>query len=155
MEMACFSLLMRSHESIRPWANAQFDAPEVLPHTVRLTRIHVALRPYLERCLACAKEGVAVLRPDFWEAMDFGASRDPYAYFLGDELFIAPVIDLRVKTRRVSLPAGDWVHLWSGTAYAGGETYTVAAPLGQPPVFYRRDGEFRALFASLKDISAE
>ena len=150
MEMACFSPLMRSHESIRPWANAQFDAAAVLPHTVRLTRIHAALRPYLEKCLAGAKEGLAVLRPDFWEAMDFGASRDPYAYFLGDELFVAPVIDLKKKSRRVFLPAGDWVHLWSGKAYAGGMEYTVPAPLGQPPVFYRKNGEFRALFASLQ-----
>ncbi|MGX8692471.1 MAG: alpha-glucosidase [Clostridia bacterium] len=151
MEMACFSLLMRSHESLRPWANAQFDAPEVLPHTVRLTRIHAALRPYLERCLAGVKEGVAVLRPDFWEAMDFDASCDPYAYFLGDELFVAPVIDLHKKSRRVFLPAGDWVHLWSGKDYEGGREYTVSAPLGQPPVFYRRNGAFRALFASLRD----
>ena len=151
MEMGCFSLLMRSHESIRPWANAQFDAPEVLPHTVRLTKIHAALRPYLERCLAGAKEGVAVIRPDFWEAMDFGASRDPYAYFLGDELFVAPVIDLHTDSRRVHLPAGDWVHLLSGKAYEGGKAYTVPAPLGQIPVFYRKDGEFSALFASLKE----
>lgn len=151
MEMGCFSLLMRSHESIRPWANAQFDAPEVLPHTVRLTKIHAAMRPYLERCLAAAKEGVAAIRPDFWEAMDFGASREPYAYFLGDELFVAPVIDLHADSRRVHLPAGDWVHLWSGQAYDGGSAYTVPAPLGKIPVFYRRDGEFSALFASLKD----
>ena len=149
MEMACFSLLMRSHEALRPWANAQFDAPEVLPHTVRLTRIHAALRPYLERCLESAAEGVAVLRPDFWEAMDYTASRDEYAYFLGDELFVAPVIDLHKKTRRVSLPAGDWVHLWTGEPYAGGASYTVPAPLGQIPVFYRANGEFKALFETL------
>ena len=151
MEMACFSLLMRSHESIRPWANAQFDAPQVLPHTVRLTKIHAALRPYLEHCLRGAAEGVAVLRPDFWEAMDYGASREPYAYFLGDELFVAPVIDLRKKDRRVALPAGEWVHLWTGRAYAGGAEHTVPAPLGQPPVFYRKDGAFRGLFASLRE----
>ena len=150
MEMACFSLLMRSHESIRPWANAQFDAPEVLPHTVRLTNIHAALRPYLERCLAQAAEGLAVLRPDFWETMDFGASREPYAYFLGDELFVAPVIDLRRSERAVHLPAGDWVHLWTKERYAGGADYTVPAPLGQPPVFYRADGEFAPLFAGLE-----
>ena len=149
MEMACFSLLMRSHESIRPWANAQFDAPEVLPHTVRLTKIHAALRPYLERCLAQAAEGLAVLRPDFWETMNFGASREPYAYFLGDELFVAPVIDLRRSERAVHLPAGDWVHLWTKERYAGGADYTVPAPLGQPPVFYRADGEFAPLFAEL------
>ena len=150
MEMACFSLLMRSHESIRPWANAQFDAPEVLPYTVSLTKIHTALRPYLEDVLRGAAEGVAAIRPDFWEAMDYSVSRDPYAYFLGDELFVAPVIDLHRKSRRVHLPAGDWVHLWSGKFYSGGKDYTVPAPLGQPPVFYRALGGHRALFASLR-----
>ena len=41
---------MRSHESIRPWANAQFDGRKVKAHTVRLTTLHAALRPYIERC---------------------------------------------------------------------------------------------------------
>ena len=149
MEMACFSLLMRSHESIRPWANAQFDAPEVLPHTVRLTNIHTQLRPYLEHCLAQAAEGVAALRPDFWEAMDYGAGREPYAYFLGDELFVAPVIDLHQKERAVHLPAGDWVHLWTKQSYEGGADYTVPAPLGRPPVFYRADGAYAPLFETI------
>ena len=149
MEMACFSLLMRSHEALRPWANAQFDAPEVLPYTVRLTTIHAALRPYLEKLLREAQEGVAALRPDFWEAMDFASHRDEYAYFLGDELFVAPVIDLHKSSRLVHLPAGDWVHLWTKERYAGGAAYTVPAPLGQIPVFYRADGEFRALFERL------
>ena len=151
MEMACFSLLMRSHESIRPWANAQFDAPEVLPHTLRLTKIHAALRPYLLRCLESASAGVPALRPDFWEAVDYGASRDEYAYFLGDELFVAPVIRLHAKSRQVSLPAGEWVHLWTGKAYKGGREYKIPAPLGQVPVFYRRGSEFTPLFAGLAE----
>ena len=67
------------------------------------------------------------------------------------KLFVAPVIDLHVDSRRVHLPAGDWVHLWSGEAYEGGKEHTVPAPLGQIPVFYRKDGEFSSLFASLKD----
>ncbi|MCR5664869.1 MAG: alpha-glucosidase [Oscillospiraceae bacterium] len=149
MEMAAFSLLMRSHESIRPWANAQFDAPEVAPHTVRLTRLHAALRPYLEHCLRDAARGLPALRPDFWEAVDFGRSRDEYAYFLGDELFVAPVIDRHARTRKTALPAGEWVHLWSGTVYPGGESLTVDAPLGRIPVFYRRGGAFEELFRRL------
>lgn len=67
MEMAAFSLLMRSHESLRPWDNSQFDAPGVLPHTVRLTGLHAALKPYIAHCQAQAKQGIPALRPDFWE----------------------------------------------------------------------------------------
>ena len=146
MEMSAFSLLMRSHESIRPWANAQFDAPEVIPHTVRLTAVHAALKPYIAQCVKEAGEGLPALRPDFWEAMDFEESRDSYAYFLGDDLFVCPVIRKRAKKRRVCLPEGDWIHFWSGKAYKGDRAYAVEAPLGQIPVFYRAKSPWAELF---------
>ena len=146
MEMACFSPLMRSHESLRPWANAQFDAPEVLPHTVRLTAVHAALRPYLERCFAQAREGIPMMRPDFWEAMDFGASRDPYSYFLGGDLYVCPVIDLGTECRRVCLPEGEWIHFWTGRMLQGGKEYRVRCRLGRIPVFYRKHSPFAEVF---------
>ena len=151
MEMCAFSLLMRSHESIRPWANSQFDAPAVTPHTVRLTNIHVALRPYIDACIADAQRGVPALRPDFYEAMDYGASRDMYSYFLGPDLYICPVIERHAKKRQVHLPAGDWVHFWTGQPYAGGQSYTVDAPLGQLPVFYKKESAYADLFRTVAD----
>ena len=152
MEMGAFSLLMRSHEAIRPWANAQFDAPGVTPHTVRLTRIHAALAPYISYVAAQASKGVPAIRPDFWTAEDFGDSRDPYAYFLGDDLFVCPVIRKGAKRRHVCLPEGDWIGFWSGKEYRGGHHYRVDAPLGRLPVFYRRDSEFAALFRRAADM---
>ena len=146
MEMACFSPLMRSHESLRPWANAQFDHPEVLPYTVKLTKVHAALRPYLEKLLAEAREGVPALRPDFWEALDYGASRDPYSYFLGSELYVCPVIDPGLKYRRVFLPAGQWVHFWTGRALQGGKEYRVGCSLGRLPVFYKKGSAYTDVF---------
>ena len=151
MEMCAFSLLMRSHESIRPWANSQFDAPAIVPYTVRLTNIHVALKPYIDHCIEGAQRGVPALRPDFYEAMDYGASRDMYSYFLGPDLYVCPVIERRTKTRRVHLSAGQWVHFWTGKPYAGGQDYTVEAPLGQLPVFYRQESEYSELFRSVAD----
>ena len=146
MEMGAFSLLMRSHESIRPWANAQFDAPGVTPHTVRLTSVHAALRPYLEHCVSLAREGLPVLRPDFFPEGDAKKGKDPYAYFLGEDLFVCPVIREGALSRIVHLPAGEWVHFWTGEAYAGGKKYRVDAPLGQCPVFYRKNSEFVPVF---------
>ena len=146
MEMGAFSLLMRSHESIRPWANCQFDAERVRPHTVALTRVHAALGPYLAHCAALAGQGVPVLRPDFWEAESFAAGRDPYAYFLGEDLFVCPVVEKGRRSRRVYLPEGEWVHFWTGKDCPGGNTHVIPAPLGEPPVFYRRGSEFEALF---------
>ena len=150
MEMCTFTPLMRSHESIRPWANSQFDAERVLPHTVRLTRIHAALKPYIQHCAEQARQGIPALRPDFWEAGSFSGSRDPYAFFFGDDLFVAPVIEEKAKTRTVSLPEGQWRCFWCGKSYAGGKTCTVRAPLGKIPVFYRSDSAFAPLFASIE-----
>ena len=146
MEMDAFSILMRSHESIRPWANAQFDAPKVVPHTVRLTRVHSALKPYLKHLEEEAKRGIPVMRPDFFEEGRFDAGNDPYSYFLGDDLYVCPVIEYRAKKREVSLPKGEWIGFWDGNAYDGGTSFTMAAPLGQIPVFYRKESRFAELF---------
>lgn len=44
---------------------------------------------------------------------------------------------------KVYLPSHtQWVHLWSGEHYEGGElgkTVTISSPIGNPPVFYKRD----------------
>lgn len=151
MEMCAFSLLMRSHESIRPWANAQFDADKVKAHTVRLTNIHAVLKPYLKHCEELAKAGLPAMRPDFYEAMDYGASRDMYSYFLGEDLFVCPVIERHAKTRKVHLPKGEWVDFWTGKEYAGGAAYTVPAPLGITPVFYRKNSAYSELFRRAAD----
>ncbi len=151
MEMGAFSLLMRSHESIRPWANAQFDGRRVLPHTVSLTKLHAALRPYLEHVAAEAGEGIPALRPDFWTGDDFGDRHEPYAYFLGDDLFVCPVIRRGAKKRSVFLPEGDWIHLWSGRPYRGGRRHIVSAPRGRIPVFYRKDSPYAELFRRAAD----
>ena len=145
MEMCCFSLVMRSHESIRPWANAQFDAASVLEHTVRLTGIHRALKPYITHCVEEAKRGIPAIRPDFWPVMDYGKSRDMYSYFLGDDLFVCPVIRHGARRRRVCLPKGEWINFWTGKRYRGGR-HSVPAPLGQTPVFFRKDSPYAMLF---------
>ncbi len=152
MEMACFSPLMRSHESLRPWANAQFDAPGVTPYTVRLTKVHTALRPYLERCFAEAKEGVPVMRPDFWEAVDYAESRDPYSYFLGGDLYVCPVIDKKKKYRQVFLPKGEWAHFWTGKEMDGGKEYRVGCSLGKIPVFYRKGSPYAEVFQAAANV---
>ncbi len=146
MEMCTFSLLMRSHESIRPWANAQFDAEKVKPYTVALTKLHLDLKPYLSDCIRKSAEGIPALRPDFWEAESYQDSHDEYSYYLGSELFVCPVIERKAKTRKVWLPAGSWVNFWTGRVMIGGREYTVPAPLGKPPVFYRKGSPYKDLF---------
>jgi sulfoquinovosidase len=153
LEAGAFSLMMRSHESIRPWANSQFDAPNVTPHTVALTNVHAALKPYIKKCVEDAQSGIPAIRPDFWETGDYSASRDEYAYFFGDDIFVAPVIEKGADTRTVCLPAGQWRHFWSGKPYRGGLAYNISAPLGHPAVFYRENSEFAEVFKAAADCS--
>jgi len=149
MEMCCFSPLMRSHESIRPWANAQFDAEDVKAHTVALTCLHAELKPYIQHCISDAAKGIPAMRPDFWYEMDYSFSRDEYSYFLGDDLFVCPVVEPGAKQRKVCLPKGDWVNFWTGEKLSG--NVCVNAPLGQIPVFYRSGSSYTELFCSCAD----
>lgn len=57
-------------------------------------------------------------------------------YLLGTDLLVAPVLD-EGDSRRVTLPRGRWTDFWTGDVVEGGQTKTVAAPLGRIPVYVR------------------
>ena len=154
-EMAAFTPVMRTHEGNRPRDNLQVDGdPAVLAHFARMTQIWLALVPYLRSVVAEAvATGLPAQRPLFlhYEADDrCAAIQDCYLY--GRDLLVAPVLEPGTDRRTTLLPDGDrWVHLWSGQAFAGGGAITVAAPLGQPPVFYRAGSPHSSLFDGLRD----
>ncbi|HUB44037.1 MAG TPA: alpha-glucosidase [Acetobacteraceae bacterium] len=154
-EMAAFTPVMRTHEGNRPRENLQIDqSPDVLAHFARFTRIWCHLAPYL--CALseeAATRGLPVQRPLFLHFPDDSncyAMQDQYLY--GPDLLVAPVQRPGVTEWSVHLPAGaDWTHLWSGTTHRGGVRITPPAPIGQPPVFYRKDSNWAALFQDLRD----
>ena len=94
--------------------------------------------------------GLAVTIVCFYLLGSFAASGDPYSYYLGDDLFVCPVIRLGARSRTVRLPEGEWVGLWTGRCYAPGR-HRVAAPLGRPPVFYREGSKYAELFRRAAD----
>ena len=154
-ELCAFSPVMRSHEGNRPDDNLQLDSdPAVLAHFVRMSRVHAALAPYVASlCDAAVSTGLPLQRPLF---LDYEADASCWGvetqFAYGRDMIVAPVIEAGAEQWSAYLPAGaDWVHLWSGTELAGGQTVDVKAPLGEPPVFYRRDSAFAPLFASLAD----
>ncbi|WP_288430802.1 alpha-glucosidase [uncultured Agrobacterium sp.] len=155
-EMGAFTPVMRTHEGNRPRDNLQIDQDEkVLAHFARMTAIYVHLAPYLK---ALSKEatqtGLPVQRPLFLHHEEDRRTYDIQdAYLYGAELLVAPVWQAGQSERTVYLPQGtDWVHVWSGSAHEGGQEVTIAAPLGQPPVFYRKDARNAELFAGIRNI---
>jgi alpha-D-xyloside xylohydrolase len=79
------------------------------------------------------------MRPAF---VDFPGDPAAWAaedqFMFGPQLLVAPVTRYRARERQVYLPAGSrWTDAWSGQAFDGGQTVTVAAPLDRIPVFLR------------------
>ncbi len=156
-ELCAFSPVMRSHEGNRPHENLQLDGdPEVLAHFVRMTRVHAALAPYVATlCDEAVATGLPLQRPMF---LDYEQDEHCWPietqFCYGRDLLVAPVLEAEARTWPVYLPAGPlnpiWIHLWSGTHHEGGQHLTLAAPLGEPPVFYRADSPHAPLFASIR-----
>jgi alpha-glucosidase (family GH31 glycosyl hydrolase) len=67
-----------------------------------------------------------------------------YQFMVGSEFMVAPVLDPSEETVKVYLPAGRWVHVWSGREYGSpeeGDYETVEAPIGEPVVLYKEGSE--------------
>ena len=131
--------------------------PAVLAHFVAMTRVHAALAPYVATlCDTAAQTGLPLQRPlllDWEDDRDCWGIETQYGY--GPDLIVAPVIEPGVDRWSAYLPAGaTWVHLWSGERFTGGSAIEVAAPIGQPPVFWREGSDHAALFAGLVDAAS-
>lgn len=150
-EMNAFSPLLRGHEGLNPDLNVQFDSTErVLQHGAKFSRIHKALKPYIENAVKYnAEKGVGAVRPLFFYYDEEKAYTECYEYLLGRDILAAPVIRPDSNTRKVYLPNDTWIHLWSGREYSGGE-YEISAPIGEIPVFIRKESNFREAFINLK-----
>lgn len=151
MELSAFTTVYRTHEGNLPDQNAQFytDA-DTLAQFDRFARVYAAWGFLRQRLVQNASQtGTPIDRALFINYPD-----DPevlklsYQEFLvGPDILVAPVLDPGKTSLRVYLPAGNWVHVWSGKAYRSpfkGQYVTVDAPIGQPPVFYKEgipDGE--------------
>ncbi len=156
-EMAAFTAVMRTHEGNRPADNLQVDSSSaILDHFAHMARLYVALAPYRRALIAEAgATGLPLQRPLFLHfPQDPIALATEDAFLLGPDLLVAPVLAEAAHEWPVPLPASaDWTHLWTGETYRGGKRVTVAAPLGQPPVFYREGSLYQAVFRAVAHTS--
>lgn len=154
-ELAAFAPVMRSHEGNRPDDNLQYDSSEaLLACFARWSRVHAHLAPYVRHlCLEARDGGLPAQRPMFLHYphdRTLFTVQDQYLY--GADLLVAPVIEAGAVQRRVILPGeGRWRHVWTGEDFTPG-VHDMAAPIGQPTVFYRPDSAFAVLFAGLKEV---
>lgn len=153
-EMGAFTPMMRTHEGNRPDDCFQYDDDqESLEHLARMTNIFVTLAPYTKSLVKMNSEkGIPVQRPLFMHYENDEIAYDlKYQYLYGEDVLVAPVHQEKQSEWEVYLPEDTWVHLWSGREYPGGYV-TVEAPIGYPPVFYRKESKWKELFLKLSDI---
>ncbi|MHA1521348.1 MAG: alpha-glucosidase [Promethearchaeota archaeon] len=152
-ELCAFSLIMRSHEGLRPGDNWQSDSDdETLAHLARMTQIHVMLKPYLQHCAEEYQEtGIPVIRaPVLYFPRDPKAALIDDQYLLGRDMWVAPILRVGETQKTISLPEGGWVHLWTRLGFTKG-TVKIEVPMGYPAVFYRKESKFRELFEEIND----
>ena len=144
MDMDVFSPLYRFHEGNQPKRNAQvFDDEELISHLKKCTDMHVELRPYLKELeKEAVSRGIPVMRPLFYYYDEREAYETTTEYLLGRDILAAPVLEEGAKSRTVYLPKDSWVHMFTGKEYEGG-IYEIDAPVGNMPVFYRKNGSYR------------
>jgi alpha-glucosidase len=146
-ELAAFTVVFRTHEGNRPEVNHQiYSDAETLRHFARLAEVYATWKPYRTKLVEeAAGTGLPVVRHPF-----IHYPHDPevygleYQFMVGPDLMVAPVLDPGEEEVEVYLPAGRWVHLWSGKEYGSAERgvyETVPAPIGEPAVFYEEGSE--------------
>ena len=156
VDMATFTSMMRTHECNRPYENFQFDQDaQTMAHLARMTNIHRHLKPYLKSLSEeASQKGYPVQRPLF---VHFENDINTYAiqdeYMFGPDMLVAPVHKKDVKEWQVYLPAGQtWVNIWNMQEIQGGQSITIDAPIGKPPVFFRKGSTWTELFNGVKEI---
>jgi alpha-glucosidase len=153
-DMGAFTPMMRTHEGNRPADCFQYDDDnESLEHLARMSNVYTALSPYTKSLVKeNAKHGIPVQRPLFMHyEQDEKAYDIQYQYLYGRDLLVAPVHQENQTDWEVYLPEDEWVHIWSGKEFKGG-TVTISAPIGYPPVFYRKSSKWKELFSQISSI---
>ena len=138
-EYQAFGVVMRTHEGNRPDANRQvFSTRASARDFAWATRLFAALAPYRRSVVDQAtRTGLPAVRPGWLVVPGTAAADSDRQFFLGAHLLVAPVLEEGARRVEVTLPPGTWVHLLTGTRYAGDRTLTVSAPVGRPAAFVR------------------
>jgi alpha-D-xyloside xylohydrolase len=107
---------------------------------LKFDRLRYALFPYVYSVArAITQDGSTMMRPlvmDFRSDVKARIVTDQYMF--GPAFLVNPVIEYKVRSRTVYLPAGSaWYDFWTGKRLAGATTVTADAPLETMPLFIR------------------
>ncbi len=111
-----------------------------IDHFRKYARLHTSLFPYIYTLAHEAQEtGIPIIRHTILECPDESEGyQNEYCYFLGKNIFVAPVIEEGARTRTFYLPEGTWINYWTNEELVGGKVSTIKAPLEEIPILIRK-----------------
>ncbi len=124
-----------------PWNMAEsYNAPEFLDEMRYWHKLREKLIPYLiYTAKECVEKDMPMMRPLVYVyPLDEKAVRYEDEYLLGEDLLVAPLLKENATGRRVYIPQGTWVNLFTGEKYKGGSEYEIEAG-NKIPVFYKEE----------------
>ena len=121
-----------------------------MDHFTEFANIFASLAPYRKELMEEAWEvGLPVIRhpfihypsdPVFW-------NMSSEQFMLGEDIMIAPVLDKGKSHVDIYLPAGEWVHAFTGHTFSSsGESIRLEAPIGTPAVLIKADSKVLQYF---------
>ena len=73
-------------------------------------------------------------------------------YMWGENILVAPVLEKGVKERKIYLPKGKWLSIFTTVVYDGGKWITLPVDLNYSPVFMK-EGAFVPTVSRIKNVS--
>lgn len=127
-QMGAFSTVMENGGSGEHWP-WRFDQ-ETVDIYKRFTDLHYKLLPYF------AAEGVQAIEDE--RSLYKFTHNDRYSYLLGDDIFVAPVLEENGAVT-ISFPTGEWMYLFDSSQVFDQSNQEMAftVPLDEFPVFVR------------------
>jgi alpha-glucosidase (family GH31 glycosyl hydrolase) len=165
-QFGCFSPIMQMHRQVSPapgnlqqypWGYAApeetADANQALENYRFYARLHTRLFPYLYTLAKRASEtGLPILRPlVLMHQSDPRTFAVDDAYYFGDALLVAPVLEAKATSRDVYLPEGTWFDFWSGDRREGGRFVRWSDPDAKRLPLYARAGAILPMLANDAD----
>ncbi len=149
-EWSAWTPLFRTHEGNRPDASVQAYDADVADDVAEQLRVFAALASYRSEVVRQASvDGLPAVRHCWIHHRGTRAAARDDQYTFGERFLVAPVFAADAAPRTVTLPPGDWTHVWTGHTYAGDADVTPGHR--RLPVFHRTgDAEAAGIAQSVR-----
>ena len=149
LEVNAFTMIFRSHTGLNPKLFSQLDSNQ---QTLKLYNYYGALfKKLYDYRLSLIDQynesGLPPVRPLF---VSYPDDLKTYTisdqFMLGDYILVSPIFSDTAKERKLYLPRGSWVNLWSGDEVNSlGKWITIKTFNNKSPIFYRKHPKLRSL----------